>query len=108
MDPIVDGDAVRAACVVFEPGARTFWHRHTGEQLLHVMAGQGSVMARDGTSRTIRAGDVVHVPAGEEHWHGAQRGSVMIHLAVTLGETQWLDEVTGDDYERGHAEPRDG
>jgi quercetin dioxygenase-like cupin family protein len=99
MDPIVEGNAVRAACVVFEPGARTFWHSHPGEQLLHVVAGQGTVAARDGTRQTIRAGDLVHVPEGEEHWHGAQPGSLLIHVAITLGPTEWLEEVTPEDYE---------
>ena len=65
MDPIVEGNAVRAACVVFEPGARTFWHSHPGEQLLHVVAGQGTVAARDGTRQTIRAGDLVQCPRGK-------------------------------------------
>jgi quercetin dioxygenase-like cupin family protein len=46
----------------------------------------------------IRAGDVVWVPPGERHWHGGTAETIMTHLAVSLGPTIWLDEVSEDDY----------
>lgn len=33
----------------------------------------------------LRVGDMVHVPAGEMHWHGASRETVMAHTAISLG-----------------------
>ena len=57
--------------VFFEPRARTHWHRHERGQLLVVSAGSGHVRSRDGSGDAIRAGDVIWIPPGEEHWHGA-------------------------------------
>ena len=53
-----------------------------------------------GSVGPISAGDTVHIPAGEEHWHGATADTYLLHLAVSVGETVWLDEVSDDDYER--------
>lgn len=100
-DPVLarTGD-VMVNNVFFEPGARTHWHRHEGGQVLHVKSGQGRVHTRDGAAETIRAGDTVYSPPGEEHWHGADAGSYMLHLAVSLGGVEWLDPVTDEEYGR--------
>jgi quercetin dioxygenase-like cupin family protein len=84
--------------VTFTPGARTYWHRHTGGQLLVVTAGRGWVGPRGEEPQVIRAGDVVWVPPGEEHWHGGTPDTVMTHLAFSIGPTTWLAEVTEDEY----------
>ena len=89
---------VKAAWVIFEPGARTHWHRHTDSQLLHVVAGRGRVANRAGESSEMRAGDLVHIPGGEEHWHGAGPSTLVVHLAITIADTDWLDAVSDDDY----------
>ena len=80
------------------PGARTHWHTHEVAQVLHVLAGEGRVQSRDGTGETLQAGDTVHIPAGEEHWHGAAPHSFVLHLAVSVGATAWLDPVSDADY----------
>jgi quercetin dioxygenase-like cupin family protein len=84
--------------VFFEPQARTYWHSHEVAQVLYVLAGAGWVQARGGLGGAISTGDTVHIPAGEEHWHGATVDTCMLHLAISVGETVWLDEVTDDDY----------
>lgn len=93
-------DGVVINSVLFTPGARTHWHRHERGQILHVTSGEGRVMTRAGETATIRAGDVVFFPPGEEHWHGASATSYMVHLAISLGTTEWLDEVADETYER--------
>jgi len=92
-------DGVLVNNVFFEPRARTHWHRHERGQLLVVTAGQGRVRSRDGAGDTIRAGDAVWIPPGEEHWHGAERESYLLHTAGSLGETEWLEPVSDEDYE---------
>ena len=82
----------------FEPGARTDWHTHEIAQVLYVLAGSGWVQVRDGAGGPITAGDTVHIPAGEEHWHGATADSFVLHLAVSIGETVWLDKVSDEDF----------
>ena len=82
---------VRVGVVHFEAGTRNHWHRHAGGQLLHVVDGEGYVQSRGEAARRIRAGDSVSAAPGEEHWHGAGHGASMSHVAVTIGETTWLD-----------------
>ena len=103
-EPVFEDEAqatVKAVWVVFEPAARTHWHRHADSQLLHVIVGRGRVASRAGEASEIRAGDLVHVPPGEEHWHGAGPSTLMVHLAITIADTDWLEEVSEQDYGRG-------
>ena len=100
-DPVFAGeDGIMVNNVFFEPGARTHWHTHGVAQVLYVLAGEGRVQSRDGTGSPLRVGDTVHIPAGEEHWHGAAPGSYLLHLAVSVGDTNWLDAVSEEDYAR--------
>ncbi len=98
-DPVLQstGD-VMINSVFFSPQARTFWHRHEGGQILYVTSGQGRVYARDGRGGTIGVGDTVYIPPGEEHWHGADSDTYLVHLAISLGASEWLDEVTDLEY----------
>src|SRR5947208_4099308 len=58
--------------VTFEPGARTAWHTHPRGQTLVVTAGVGRVQIEGGGPvEEIRPGDVVWIPPGKRHWHGA-------------------------------------
>jgi quercetin dioxygenase-like cupin family protein len=98
-DPVMastDGTTINT--VFFPPGARTHWHHHENGQVLLVTHGQGWVQVRDGEGTAVGPGDAVWFPPGEEHWHGAQPASFLTHIAVSLGQTQWLDAVTDDDY----------
>ena len=100
-DPVFGGeDGIMVNNVFFEPGARTHWHTHGVAQVLYVLAGEGRVQSRDGTGSPLRVGDTVHIPAGEEHWHGAAPDSYLLHLAVSVGDTDWLDAVSDEDYAR--------
>jgi quercetin dioxygenase-like cupin family protein len=84
--------------VIFTPGARTYWHRHPGGQLLVVTAGRGVAATRDGDAKVITSGDVVWAEPGEEHWHGACGDSLLTHMAVSHGTTEWGGEVGESDY----------
>jgi quercetin dioxygenase-like cupin family protein len=84
---------VLVTTVSFAPGVRTHWHSHEAGQLLLVIAGQGWVGERDHGTSIVRSGDVVWTPGAEEHWHGATETTTMTHIAITLGTTQWYDEV---------------
>ncbi|MBL4768315.1 MAG: cupin domain-containing protein [Rhodobacteraceae bacterium] len=104
-DPIVEAPEparVHALRVTFEPRARTAWHTHPLGQTLHVISGVGHVCTRGGTAKTIRTGDTVWIPPGEEHWHGASASNAMEHLAIqeSLDGTaaHWLEHVTDEDY----------
>lgn len=106
------GDGIPPVNVVFfAPGARTHWHRHEHGQLLFVTHGQGFVATREGQAAVLTPGDVVYAPPGEEHCHGAGHDTFLVHTAVSLGRTEWLDEVTAEQHHsflHGHAAGRSG
>jgi len=89
----LDGTAM---LVAFEAGVRNSWHRHAGGQVLYVVDGVGRVGTRDGQVAELAAGDLVEAPPDEEHWHGAAEGGPMTHLALSFGETAWLEPVADD------------
>ncbi len=98
-DAVIPGSSgVVVNDVLFTPGARTYWHTHEVGQLLEVVAGKGAVVLRDGAVELIAVGDTVWIPAGEEHWHGATSDTYLVHRAVSVGKTNWLAEVTDDEY----------
>jgi 4-carboxymuconolactone decarboxylase len=41
------------------------------------------MVATEKEEREITVGDVVHIKAGERHWHGAKADSPMSHITVT-------------------------
>ncbi len=82
--PLIDAatsPAVTVTMVRFSDGGRTKRHTHTADQLLYIVEGQG-IVATDDHENHVRPGDIVHVPAGEVHWHGAEAGADMAHLSI--------------------------
>ena len=69
--------------VNFSPGARNKFHSHSCEQILLVTAGTGIVATEEGES-VVNVGDIVHISAGEKHWHGAMKESHFSHISITL------------------------
>jgi len=67
--------------VNFEAGSRNKFHQHTGDQILIVTEGTG-IVATEQEERTVTAGDIVLIPAGENHWHGAPGDTPMSHITV--------------------------
>jgi quercetin dioxygenase-like cupin family protein len=85
IDPLfqpVDGTRAAGGNVTFEPGARTAWHVHPLGQTLIVTAGCGLVQFWGEPIAEIRPGDVVWIPAGVKHWHGAAPATAMTHIAI--------------------------
>jgi quercetin dioxygenase-like cupin family protein len=96
------GSSTFAAAVHFTPGARTAWHTHPLGQTLYVISGIGRVQAKGGPIKEIRPGDVVWIPPGEKHWHGASPNNAMTHIAMqeALDGTAvtWMEHVTDAEY----------
>jgi quercetin dioxygenase-like cupin family protein len=109
LDPIVRGDPpsrVRVSMVRFAPGARNAWHAHAVGQTVHIADGIGRMQARGERQIEVRAGDTIHTPPGEWHWHGAAPGHFMTHIAIWEApeageETTWGDLVSDEEYGRG-------
>ena len=107
IDPLFqapDPARVRGASVTFEPGARTAWHTHPLGQILIVTAGTGRVQRWGGPIEEIRPGDVVRIPPGQKHWHGASPTTGMTHIAIQeeVGgkNVDWMEHVSDEQYGR--------
>lgn len=105
LDPLFEAPPparVRAVHVTFEPGARTAWHTHPLGQILVVTAGCGRVQRWGGPMETIRPGDVIWIPPGVKHWHGAGPATAMSHIAIHEAldgqAAEWLEPVTDEQY----------
>jgi quercetin dioxygenase-like cupin family protein len=81
---IQPGDSANynSSVVNFSQGCTTGWHTHTCDQILVVTSGSGMV-ATEHEKREINVGDVVHIKAGERHWHGAKADTTMGHITIT-------------------------
>jgi len=81
---IPDGESEHYRCSVvnFGRGATTGWHAHTCDQILVITAGSG-VVATEQEEQEVTVGDVVHIKAGERHWHGAKANTTMSHITIT-------------------------
>jgi quercetin dioxygenase-like cupin family protein len=81
---IPDGDSENYRCSVvnFSRGATTGWHAHTCDQILVITAGTG-IVATEEQEQEVTVGDVVHIKAGERHWHGAKANTTMSHITIT-------------------------
>ena len=92
-DLVTDQDApwLRVTAITFEDGARNRWHTHSTEQVLIVTDGMG-IVANETEEFHVTSGDVVLIPLGERHWHGAEAGQSMTHLAVLLPGEMSIDD----------------
>ena len=73
--------------VNFSRGSKNKFHAHTSDQVLIITSGIG-IVATEQEEREVTTGDIVHIPAGEKHWHGARKESYMSHITVTAKDSQ--------------------
>jgi quercetin dioxygenase-like cupin family protein len=101
---VAEPSRVSGASVTFEPGARTVWHTHPLGQTLIVTAGTGWVQQWGGPIEEMREGDVVRIPPGVKHWHGATATTRMTHIALQEqldGKVvDWMEKVSDEQYRR--------
>lgn len=105
MDPLISAPEparLNGVTVTFEPGARTHWHTHPLGQTLIITAGVGRAQTDGKAIQTLRPGDVVWIPPGEKHWHGAAPDCAMTHIALQEAQdgsaADWLEPVTDAHY----------
>lgn len=107
LNPLTDPkQTIFLANVSFEPGCRNNWHIHhaakDGGQILLCTDGMGWYQEWGKEARPLGPGDVVYIPDGVKHWHGASKDSWFSHIAFEApGEdcsTEWLEPVTSEAY----------
>lgn len=108
LNPLTDpGKTVFMANVTFEPGCRNNWHVHKadkgGGQILLCTDGIGWYQEWGKSAQELHVGDVVTIPTGVKHWHGAAKDSWFSHIAVEVpGENtsnEWLEPVSDEEYD---------
>ena len=105
VDPLFQATAPARASgslVTFEPGARTAWHSHPLGQILIVTTGTGRVQRWGDPVEEIHQGDVVWIPPGQKHWHGAAPSSSMAHIGIVEQldgkAVDWMEKVSDTQY----------
>lgn len=96
--------------VTFEPGCRNNWHIHHGaRQILICVAGKGWYQEWGKPAIALEAGDVIDIPEGVKHWHGAQKHTWFQHIATHVAvensqpghaPNEWLEPVTDEEYNK--------
>jgi len=106
IDPLFEPIApsrTSAGSVTFEPGARSAWHTQPLGQTLIVTAGSGRVQRWGDPIEEIRQGDVVWIPPGQKHWHGASPTSALTHIAIQEyaggKNVEWMEKVSDEQYQ---------
>jgi quercetin dioxygenase-like cupin family protein len=70
---------------------------------LIVIFGSGRAQRWGGPLEEIRPGDVVWIPPGEKHWHGATPTTAMTHIAIQEALNgklvDWMEKVTDEQYQ---------
>ncbi len=104
----ISKEQISISNVTFEPGCRNNWHIHKaskcGGQILICVAGKGYYQEWGKEAEMLRPGDVVNVPVGVKHWHGAAPDSWFSHLAIEVpaenGSNEWLEVVDDKTYSK--------
>lgn len=85
--------------LIFAPGARSSWHTHGGMVIL-VTGGAGYYQEEGKPAQIIREGDVLEIPEGVRHWHGALPDSwfsqIVIYDASYVSDEK--NELVADEY----------
>lgn len=84
--------------VTFIDGAHTFWHiHHKSCQILIAESGREYYQICGEEPHELLPGQVVTIPEGVKHWHGAAPNCMFQHIAVMKPvegiSTEWLEEV---------------
>ena len=105
---VVSKDQVGVYNVTFEPGCRNNWHIHEadqgGGQILICVAGRGYYQEEGKDAIEMKPGDVVNIPAGVKHWHGAASDEWFSHLAIEVPGVNvyniWCEPFSDEEYEK--------
>ena len=74
--------------VRFGRGVRLKLHTHSSEQILIVTSGKGLV-ATEKDQWSVAPGDIIFIPKGEKHWHGAVPGELFSHIYIYRKGTKY-------------------
>ena len=83
--------------VLFEPGARSNWHKHSGKQIVFAVEGEGYLKEKGKPITLLKKGDVVVIEPGTIHSHGSFKKrfiqGIMMNDVGKKETTTWLNPV---------------
>lgn len=82
-----EGADVSVNYIHFPKGVRNKFHTHSNDQILLVTNGRGYV-ATEKEKVEVGKGDIIYIPTGEKHWHGATVASDFTHISITRAGTE--------------------
>lgn len=98
LKPLISVDSVfnfpQTNVVTFGPAAHSSWHRHGGMVVL-VTDGVGLYQEEGKPAQILRRGDVLQIPAGVRHWHGATKDNWFSQ--VVIYDSAWKPAETYND-----------
>lgn len=77
-----------------EPGGNTPRHSHDYEHEVYIIEGKGTVLL-EGAERPIRSGDVIYVPADQEHQFRADTAAGLRFLCLVPAERNCGEPTPG-------------
>lgn len=99
-DLSIPGRETIQARIDIAPGAEAPWHRHPGEEVIYVLEGVLEYQLEGKSPVTLKAGDVLFVPAGVAHKarnpgaaNGAELATYIVEKDKTLVEPVHVDHA---------------
>lgn len=90
-----------ASRVLFEPKARSNWHKHAGKQIIFAIGGEGYFKEKGKPLILLKKGDLVEILPGVIHSHGSLMSQfiqgVMMNGVSEKESTVWLSPVLEDE-----------
>lgn len=87
--------------VMFEVGARSNWHKHSGKQIVFAIEGEGYLKEKGKPIAILKKGDVIIIEPGVVHSHGSiSKRFVQGIMMNDIGKketTTWLNPVLEED-----------
>jgi len=73
-------------------------------QTLIITFGRGWLQEEGEEILEMNPGDVIWIPAGIKHWHGASPENAMTHIAIAESlngsPVTWMEKVTDEQYKK--------
>jgi len=84
----------------FKANSTLNWHKHSDQQVLIVVDGEGYYQEKGKHPIRIRVGDIIRCTPNTEHWHSSSKESDVTYLAIYNGETEWTEILTKESYDQ--------
>jgi quercetin dioxygenase-like cupin family protein len=91
---VSDSKDLQLSLINFGKGVRNKFHIHDRDQILIVTAGKG-IVATEKEKRIVGVGEVIFIPAGEKHMHGATEDSDFSHIVVLKAGVKYTQADQG-------------